>query len=170
MIKTVATTAAALAISVLAAAPAAAYTETFVGKGEVQELLGVNNATMQQLHTSVVFEYDVMTEVSFACEWWTGPQRNRTYHTNTKTETVAITAEVASTSRKTGQWTGWTLTHGLPTAGGAVEVTDADCGAEGNGMKSVVEGSVITGATTGGLYAVVEGQRYLLTPDPVAVS
>jgi hypothetical protein len=170
VIKILVTAATALSVAVLAAAPASAYTDTFVGKGEVQELLGVNNATMQLLHTSVTFEYDVTTEVSFACEWWTGPERNRTYHTNTKTETVAVNALVASTSRKTGQWTGWTLTDGLPTAGGAVEVTDADCGAEGNAMKSLVEGSVVTGATTGGLYAVVEGQRYLLTPDPVAVS
>jgi hypothetical protein len=42
-------------------------------------------------------------------------------------------------------------------------VTDADCGAEGNQMKNVVEGSVEIGATTGGLFATYDGVDYLLT-------
>lgn len=164
--RTLLAAAAAGALAVTAAAPAAAYTETFVGKGEVQELLGFNNKQMQDAHDSVSFVYVAETEVSFACEWWTGPQHNRSYHTNTKVVTTGVDAAVASASRKTGQWTGWNLLAGLPTGGsaGSAVVSDADCGAEGNGMKSVVEGSVEVGETAGGLYAVYDGARYLLTP------
>ena len=147
----------------LAAGTASAYTPTFVGKGEVQEAFGWNNHTMQANHTAVGFVYESTTVYTFECEWWTGPARNRTYHSNTKTVTTGVDEAVASLSRKTGQWTGWSIV--LPEASAAVEPTDADCGSEGNGMKSIVDGSVRAASGGGGLYAVYGEHRHLLTPS-----
>ncbi len=153
-----------IAALALLVTPASAYTSTFVGKGEVQTAFGLNNSTMQKVHQSVTFQYDISTPVTFECEWYTGPDRNRKRHDVTVTKTIAVQASVASESRKTGQWTGWNLTNGLPALDpGSITITNADCGAEGNEMKSVVEGSVELGESTGGLYAVLNGERRLLT-------
>jgi hypothetical protein len=166
IVKTAALGAATVIVS---AGPASAYTLNgdgtgYVGKGEVQTLLELNNKAMQAAHTAVTFKYVATSEVSFDCEWYTGPDHNLSRHHNTKTSTVAVDAVVASESRKTGQWTGWDLS-GVPASGSttAPVVTDADCGAEGNQMKKVVEGSVEVGATTGGLFATYDGVDYLLT-------
>ena len=135
----------------------------FVGKGDVQTLFGWNNATMQANHTSIEFELVMQAGYTFECEWWTGPSHNRRHHTNTKEIELDINATVESSSRRTGQYTGWNLG---PASGDAVSIdepTDADCGAEGNDMKSIVPGSVEAVVEDGGgLYAVFNGDRRLL--------
>jgi hypothetical protein len=127
----------------------------FVGKGDVQTAFGWNNAKMQREHEEIKFKYVASTTYAFDCEWYTGPDRNRTRHENTKTAATNVDAKIASESRKTGQWTGWNL-RGY--AGGApnqpAEPTDADCGAEGNEMKTIVPGSVEVSASTGRLLAI----------------
>jgi hypothetical protein len=137
----------------------------FVGKGDVQTLLGLNNKAMQNVHTQVTFKYVATTEYSFDCEWYTGPDHNRTHHVNTKTEDFGINSSVASESRKTGQWTGWNLNGytGAAPGDGANGPVDADCGAEGNDMKSIVPGSIAVISSTGGLFAVYNGVDYALT-------
>jgi hypothetical protein len=129
----------------------------FSGKGDVQTLFGLNNAKMQAVHESVVFEYDLTTTFSFECEWYTGPDHNRRHHTNTKTDTFGVNAIVASDSRKTGQWTGWFLSP--IDLSSTTQPTDADCGAEGNEMKSIVDGSVEVLGTAGGLFASIGTDR-----------
>jgi hypothetical protein len=127
----------------------------FIGKGDVQAAFGWNNATMQQRHTAVTFSYELSVGYTFACEWWTGPDHNLTYHSNTKSKSTELTASLAADSRKTGQWTGWNIGD-VPTGGaGAPDApVDADCGAVGNGMKSIVEGSVeASGDPAPALYA-----------------
>lgn len=151
----------------LISAPASAYTVNpdgtgFVGKGEVQTLIGLNNKAMQTAHTTVAFKYAASAIASFECEWWTGPDRNRKYHTVPVTQVTSVNATVADIDRKTGQWTGWRIS-GIPASIDAPEVTDEMCGAEGNEMKSVVPGSVEVGDVTGGLLAVYNGQDYPLT-------
>jgi hypothetical protein len=96
IIKIAALSAAAVIVS---AGSASAYTLNgdgtgYVGKGEVQTLLGLNNKAMQAAHTAVTFKYVAATEVSFDCEWYTGPDKV-TRHQNTKTSTVAVDAVVA---------------------------------------------------------------------------
>ena len=160
----------AVAMTALVGASAAfAYTmdadgKGFVGKGEVQTVLGFNNKQMQAAHTAVTFNYVASTTYEFDCEWDTGT-KNITHHVNTKEATTQVNAAVASDSRKTGQWTGWNL---LGFSGGAAnpvaEPTDADCGAEGNAMKTIVPGSVELISSSGSLYAVHNGASYLLTP------
>lgn len=168
ILKIAALSAATIMIS---AGSASAYTLNgdgtgYVGKGEVQTLIngGVNNKTMQAIHQDITFAYVAQAVVTFDCEWMTGPDHNRNRHENTQTETTSVNAVVAGDSRKTGQWTGWNIS-GVPASGAmpAPEITDADCGAEGNHMKSVVEGSVEVGEATGGLYARYNGVDYLLT-------
>lgn len=155
--------------SLVAASAAFAYTmdaegKGFVGKGEVQTLLGFNNRDMQAAHQQVTFEYVASSTYEFDCEWTTG-NRNVTRHVNTKEATTQVNAVVDAESRKTGQWTGWNL---LGFSGGAAnpvaEPTDADCGAVGNEMKTIVPGSVELISSSGGLYALYNGASYLLTP------
>ena len=136
----------------------------FVGKGDVQTVFGLNNSRMQVVHNDVKFSYDVTTQYSFTCEWYTGPDHNIKHHTTDETETFGINGTVASDSRKTGQWTGWNLT-GYENAGpgsGTRVPQDSDCGAEGNEMKSIVEGSVVATPLGGGLYAEINGNRRLI--------
>ena len=136
----------------------------FVGKGDVQLAFGWNNATMQRNHTGITFVYEQTSEYSFECEWYTGPTRNRTYHRNSKTEEFSVNASIPSDSRRTGQWTGWNLNGWNDSApsGSAPNITNADCGSEGNEMKTLVEGSVELVSSSGGLYAVHNGDRRLL--------
>lgn len=129
----------------------------FVGKGDVQTLLGFNNKQMQDAHTKVGFSYVASVEYSFECTWTTGPDHNRKAHVNTKSASTDIDATVASDSRRTGQWTGWNL-GALSATAPVAEPQDSDCGAEGNAMKTIVrdiDGNKIIHvvSSSGGLYA-----------------
>ena len=138
--------------------------EGFVGKGDVQTALNFKNAQMQAAHKEVTFKYVATATYAFDCEWWTGPEHNLKRHETTLEAQTNVNASVASDSRKTGQWTGWNLL-GYPDGGGPTPVaqpTDADCGAEGNEMKSIVPGSVELIGTSGGLVAVYGEQDYPL--------
>jgi hypothetical protein len=136
----------------------------FVGKGDVQSAFGWNNATMQANSEAVTFVYETTGGFSFECEWWTGPDHNRRHHTNTKTIELDVNAVVTGARRITGQFTGWNLDP----LGAIDEIdgypVDSDCGAEGNGMKSIVPGSIesLSGSGAGALYAVFNGERRLL--------
>jgi hypothetical protein len=137
----------------------------WVGKGDVQTAFGWNNAAMQQRHTQITFEYDNLTQHTFECEWWTGPARNRQYHSTTTTETTGVQGVLASDSRRTGQWTGWHLT-GYVTSGGSGNFTP-DCNGNGegdgnSGEKTLIEGSLTSTPLGGGLYAVYNGDRRAL--------
>ena len=48
-------------------------------KGDVQTLLGFNNAQMNNGASGVTFTYDV-TAVPITCEWITGPTHNQRTH------------------------------------------------------------------------------------------
>lgn len=136
------------------------------GKGDVQTAFGWNNKLMQQNHNSITFEYEALTEVSFECEWWTGPAHNKSYHSNTFSETYGVSGAVGNQDRPTGQWTGWFLS---PVSGdeGDAEAS-AQCpgndggGGDNSGVKTIIEGTIVTTPLGGGLYAVFNGDRRLL--------
>lgn len=136
----------------------------FVGKGDVQSAFGWTNATIQANAAAVTFTYEVTGGYSFECEWWTGPDHNRRHHTNTKTMDVNVTATITGTRRVTGQFTGWNLDPLAASTDGVGYPTDSDCGAEGNGMKSIVPGSIepLSESSGGALYAEYAGTRKLL--------
>jgi len=136
----------------------------FVGKGDVQSAFGWNNATMQTNAAGVTFVYEVTGRYAFECEWWTGPDHNRRYHTNSKTMDVDVAAVITGSRRITGQFTGWNLNPIAEPTSGVGYPTDADCGAEGNDMKTIVPGSIqpLSESSGGALYAEYAGSRTLL--------
>ncbi len=134
----------------------------FVGKGDVQLAFGWNNAQMQANHQAVTFKYVAAATYAFDCEWYTGPEHNRKRHENTKTAESGINISIAADSRKTGQWTGWHLKGFTASVPAPAAPTDADCGAEGNEMKTLIPGSVELLTSSGGLYAVHAGSERLL--------
>jgi hypothetical protein len=174
MLKRISTVAVGSAAALaLLAAPAAAYTlntdtnRGWVGKGEVQTVFGLNNKVMQTAHNQVTFSYAGTQTYEFDCEWDTGV-KNVTHHVNTKTVDRTVTAAVADRDRRTGQWTGWYITLGS-VVGDASQPTDADCGAEGNEMKTIVPGSIATvGGESPTLFATHNGVTKALTLTPAA--
>lgn len=142
----------------------------FVGKGDVQTVLGINNKAMQTIQDKVTFGYDDTTTYTFTCTWQTGQEDKRKTHTNNKEISSGVAAELNSKGRLTGQYTGWFL-EGYKTTADSSDSgypTDADCGAEGNDMKSIVPGSIEEiGSTGGGLYFKYNDVKYPLAITPV---
>jgi hypothetical protein len=135
----------------------------FVGKGDVQSAFGWNNTGMQANYQAITFVYEASGGYSFECEWWTGPDHNRTHHANIKTVGLDVDAAIVSHARITGQFTGWDLEALDGIAAATAYPENSDCGAVGNEMKSIVPGSIqaITGSG-GALYADFNGDRRLL--------
>jgi hypothetical protein len=138
--------------------------EGFVGKGDVQLQFGWNNKAIQDRHESITFEYDDVVTYEVECEWYTGPDHNRTKHTLTRERTSGVLGELASESRRTGQWTGWHLLgFESRTSTGAVPAVGDPC--LGTGVEGVVSSVEETGSGDGGLYAVYQGDRRLLPQE-----
>ena len=137
----------------------------WVGKGDVQTAFGWNNAAMQRNHLAITFEYDATTTYTWTCQWTTGPDQNQTLHTQPRTKTHGVAGTIGNTDRRTGQWTGWFLTgytDGGPDAGSDdfVPTCPGNEGGDGNsGGKTVVEGSLESTSSGGGLFAVYNGDR-----------
>ena len=140
----------------------------FVGKGDVQTPLGLNNAKMQQTYGKVEFGYEATATYSFDCEWYTGPDQNRTHHVNTISVSLDIPAvAVLDTPKKNASpnLTGWFL-DAIDLSGVDLQPTDADCGAEGNANKTIVPGTVEQiGDTTGGLFFTYQGGDPIPLPN-----
>jgi hypothetical protein len=89
----------------------------FVGKGDVQTALGLNNAQMQSLIQSggVSFTYQTVDTYEVVNAWATGEidkPVSLNYHTATVTTSVNVNATVASEARKVNgqqQYTGFNL-------------------------------------------------------------
>jgi hypothetical protein len=111
MKKTFATAAAAalgLALA-LGAAPANAYEIDsegvgFVGKGEVQLALGINNAELQRIAEDVTFEISAVTESSatWTCDRDAGPQTQERSSTTTTTTSGVIETVTRDKRQVTG--------------------------------------------------------------------
>lgn len=160
------------AIAAVTYAPA---TGGFVGKGDVQTLFNMNNKAAQEAAKAgaVTFSYNATVGYEFDCEWYTGPDHNRQRHRNTKDVTVIIASSVSYSDKKTGQYTGWFLDAVALNSGAVSYPTDADCGAEGNAMKTIVSGSIKEiGDPNGGLSVTYGGVTKPLpntpAPEPVA--
>ncbi len=129
----------------------------FVGKGDVQNVYGWNNAQLQANAEHVRFRFVAITQAEWECEWWTGPEHNRKYHANNKEVVTELSANIAYDARKNkqGQITGFNLNGFV----GEPEVygdggEPGDCGGgdgSGNGgnNKRLVEGSLVYGESDG---------------------
>jgi hypothetical protein len=137
----------------------------FVGKGTVQSAFDWNNHTMQQNHEGITFNYEAETRYGFVCEWTTGVGTpGETYHTTSHTRKVSVSADLASNSRRTGQWTGWFLNgfEGDVSESGTIPVDGGPCPGFPGAGRTVKAGSVEVGETVGGLFACFEGDCRLL--------
>jgi hypothetical protein len=124
----------------------------FVGKGDVQLAFGWNNAVMQSRHLAVTFVADTSAEYDVTCEWdtVTGKSSKTVHHIVTNHKTVGSTAAVDSTSRKTGQYTGWFLTgmDGSLDGGDAPAVGDSCPQGGGNAEPDPEENDAVVTAVS----------------------
>jgi hypothetical protein len=167
--KSAATIALGAAVLVAGAASASAYTMDsagvgWVGKGEVQTAYDWNNKTMQDNVAGVTFVYESSATFEVVCEFDTPGN----HHVITQTRSTSVSATVGSQARKNSQgkdgpMTGWYLTgFGATTTEGA-SVPSVGDGCPGNSGLGAVTSVEQTGAGEGGLYAVWNGERRLLT-------
>jgi hypothetical protein len=160
-----------------AAGSASAYTLDasglgWVGKGEVQSAYGWNNKAMQDNVSGVTFVYDSTSTFEVTCEFDTP---GGTHHVITNTKTTGVLASMGSDARtnssgKQGPMTGWYLTgfgSGTSTGGAVPAVGD---GCPGNSGLGAITAVTQTGVGEGGLYAVWNGQRRLLTLTVVSTT
>jgi hypothetical protein len=113
----------ALALSVFSSSAFAAVTfdtETgkgFVGKGDVQTALGLNNAQMQAKAEGLVFTYEAVDTYEVTVEWTTGEgKKGEKTHTVEHKRTATVSGEVTYEARKANQVTGFTLTKFIETS------------------------------------------------------
>ena len=168
--RTAAAAAVAAGLLLAGTGAASAYTMDatgvgWVGKGEVQSVFGWNNKTMQDNYPGVSFVYDGTATYAVTCEWDTP----NTHHVQTTHKSTDVNATVGSAARKNSQgkdgpMTGWYLTgYGTTTTDGA-KVPAVGDGCPGNSGLGAITAVEQTGAGAGGgLYAVWQGQRKLLT-------
>jgi len=104
-----------------------ANAQIFLGKGDVQTVLGLNNAQMNTIvaNDGLVFTYDAVETYAVTIEWTneTGGKNSKTiYHAVTLHRDVTMTLAVDYTARKNKsdyQVTGFWLTFGTATTDGA---------------------------------------------------
>jgi len=83
----------------------------FVGKGDVQYTLGLNNPQMQTLSTSVAFRINAsaVTEVSWECTRVNENNGNETVQERARTTSTSLTALFTTIARERNQFTGFIL-------------------------------------------------------------
>lgn len=118
----------------------------FVGKGDVQLALGLNNAQMQAQAGSLTFTYDAQTTYDVTCEFWTGPSHNRQMHTVTNERSYGVNSAVAYDARRRNQVTGFNLTGMDAGSGDQVPTVGGTCP---NGNSGVITDVQLQGSTGG---------------------
>lgn len=97
----------------------------FVGKGDVQTALSLNNAAMQSAANSLLFTYSETTAYDVDCYWETetgGPNSKIIPHAVTNVKESSINGTTTYDARQRNQITGFTLTgySSVVVSGGAV--------------------------------------------------
>jgi hypothetical protein len=151
----------AVAVTALAAAPAfaavtfdAATGTGFVGKGDVQTALTLNNAQLNAQAATLVFTYNALTEQETS--WTCVNDRNEQTQERERTTSTAVTGVVSVVSRDNKrQITGFNLTGftGTPTTTATTEGPKLESCPNAN--SNYVLGSTVVGDATvvsGGLF------------------
>ncbi|RSD22323.1 hypothetical protein [Mesobacillus subterraneus] len=105
----------ALAMGIFASTSFAAVTvdesgNGFVGKGDVQQALGWNNAQLQKNAESLLFTYETVTAYEVTVEWITGEgTKGEKKHIVEHKHTANLSATVDYNARKSNQFTGFYL-------------------------------------------------------------
>lgn len=74
--------------------------EGFVGKGDVQDAFGWNNAQLQQRASDVDFIVESTATYEFDCVWQTGPAHNRQTHSVDRDATTEVNSDIAYDPRQ----------------------------------------------------------------------
>ncbi len=135
------------------------------GKGDVQTVLGMNNAQIQIAATTpggLNFTYQSTEEFEAVCEWTTGPDRNRRTHTITRNRESTVNSDVMFSSRMRNQITGFELSHATNPVytGHKIPVVGESCPGQGTDGEWISVTPL--GVTQGGLF--VNGVALPITP------
>jgi len=140
----------------------------FVGKGDVQDAFGWNDAGLQANAPGVTFTYGYTAVYQAVCTFTTGEgTRGETIHNVPHSEEMSVSSSVNVSLRRNpvSKVTGFNLTGfgGTFTESGDVPVIGAPC--PGNPGHGGVWTSVeLLPGSEGGLYANYGDQKVLLTP------
>jgi hypothetical protein len=135
----------------------------FVGKGDVQNAFGWNNAAFQSSWTGISFNYTASVTYSATCFWTTGEGRNGQHeHYVVHTRSSNVSSVITYTGRSHHQVDGINLTGfgDYLDSGDAVPVVGNVCvgGPTGAGRNGVwIDVHVVPGSNTGGLYVAYNG-------------
>ncbi|MBT2683360.1 hypothetical protein [Bacillus sp. ISL-37] len=106
----------ALAMGIFASSSLAAVTYDssagtgFVGKGDVQQALGWNNAQLQKEANNLVFTYETVNTYAVTVTWTTGEgTKGEKTHILEYKRTSEVTSSLDSSARKANQFTGFIL-------------------------------------------------------------
>lgn len=138
----------------------------FVGKGDVQDAFGWNNAELQTNAGGVTFSYEATAYYAAVCTWTTGEgTRGQKTHNVSHSTGMSVTSEVASSLRRNRQQivTGFDLTgYGNSfTESGTIPVVGGPC--PGNpGHEGIWTSVTQLEGGEGGLYVNYGTQEVLI--------
>lgn len=123
----------------------------FVGKGDVQSVLGLNNAQVQVLPLTFTYESEQTYEVTVEWDNEVGKNKVIEHKTITVRKTVEVTGEISYTARKQNQISGFFLTgySGTVSESGNVPVVGAPFNS-GNDGKVITAVNLVS-SSNGGL-------------------
>jgi len=138
----------------------------FVGKGDVQTVLGYANAKIQTEANNLKFTYEKTDEYDLTLVWYTGPVKNTKIHHVSHTASYAVSNTVNYEARKMNQYTGFNLTSlallsedPTPHVGDPVVIRESD---KPDPTDTTIESLILT-STSEALY--VNGKQLTITPD-----
>lgn len=128
----------------------------FVGKGDVQNAFGWNNAALQSNAAGVSFTYDAVDIYEVTVEWTTGEgKKGQKTHVITVERQVVVSANILSNARTHKQIDGFRLTGiGTLVTSGNVPVVGANFN-DGNDVKPITAVTLLS--STGGALSVNYG-------------
>ncbi|WP_368505291.1 hypothetical protein AB3N04_06515 [Alkalihalophilus sp. As8PL] len=144
----------ALALTVFSSSAFAAVTfdsttgTGFVGKGDVQNALGLNNAQLQKEAADLKFTYESVDTYEITVEWTTGEgTRGEQTHTVEHNKTSSLTSDINSQSRTAKQINGFNL-NGLSNTIAEGSIPKVGENFPGNSGHKVTEVNLVSSTNT----------------------
>ncbi|WP_053361177.1 hypothetical protein [Bacillus sp. FJAT-27251] len=144
----------ALALSVFSSSAFAAVTfdsstgTGFVGKGDVQTALGLNNAQMQAIANDLTFTFETVESYEITVEWTTGEgKKGETTHTVDHTRTSNVAGSVDYGARKANQVNGFNL-NGFKTVSSEGIIPEVNSQFPGNSGHVVTKVELVSSTST----------------------
>jgi hypothetical protein len=165
LLRKLALATAAVAVFATAAFAAVVINEDgsgFVGKGDIQNAFGWNNARFQENAEGVSFSYGATQSFDVTCQWFTGPDGKEKEHISIiRDQAAEVTSTVAIQEiRRQAQYTGFFIQLGEVSESTELPVVGGPCPGSPGNDKTIID--VAAGETEGGLYAHFGGETHLL--------